>query len=145
MSDPPPSCAEGLQSAAAKGSLGEGDCAAHDREAQSHRQRRIPSLSPQFSRARDRSWRLTRERFHAMTRTKEADRLDPWLAEAKPSLISSFAAGIARDKPAVPAAITEPWTNGRAEAQITKLKLVRSQMYGRANCNLPQARLLDAT
>ncbi len=68
------------------------------------------------------------ERFHAMIRTKEADQLDPWLAEAKPSLISSFATGIARDKSAVRAAITEPCSNGQVEAQITKLKLVKRQM-----------------
>jgi hypothetical protein len=40
-----------------------------------------------------------------MIRTKEADQLDPWLAEAKPSLISSFATGVAGDKSAVRAAI----------------------------------------
>ena len=82
------------------------------------------------------------DQFHAMIRTKEADQLDPWLAEAKPSLISSFATGIATDKSAVRAAITEPWPNGQVEAQITKLELVKRQMYGRANLDLLQARLL---
>ena len=84
------------------------------------------------------------ERFHAMIRKKEADQLDPWIAEASGSLVSSFATGVARDKAAVRAAIVEPWSNGQVEAQITKLKLVKRQMYGRAKLDLLQARLLGA-
>jgi len=41
-------------------------------------------------------------------------------------------------------AITQPWSNGQVEAQITKLKLVKRQMYGRAKIDLLQARLLGA-
>ena len=84
------------------------------------------------------------ERFHAMIRKKEGDQLDPWIAEARDSLVSSFATGIANDKSAVRAAITEPWSNGQVEAQITKLKLVKHQMYGRGNLDPLQARLLGA-
>jgi transposase len=46
----------------------------------------------------------------------------------------------AHDKSAVHAAITQPWSNGQVEAQITKLKLVKRQMYGRAKLDLLQAR-----
>ncbi|MCK1374926.1 transposase, partial [Bradyrhizobium sp. 49] len=42
------------------------------------------------------------------------------------------------------AAITQPWSNGQVEAQITKLKLVKRQMYGRAKLYLLQARLIGA-
>jgi transposase len=49
-----------------------------------------------------------------------------------------------RDKAAVRAAITEPWSNGQTEGQITKLKLVKRQMYGRAKIDLLQARLMGA-
>jgi transposase len=49
-----------------------------------------------------------------------------------------------RLRAAVHAAITQPWSNGQVEAQITKLKLVKRQMYGRANLDLLQARLLGA-
>ena len=59
-------------------------------------------------------------------------------------LIASFATGIANDKGAVHAAITQPWSNGQVEAQITKLKLVKRQMYGRAKLDLLQARLIGA-
>ena len=43
-----------------------------------------------------------------------------------------------------PAAITEPWSNGQTEGQITKLKLVKRQMYGRGKIDLLQARLIGA-
>jgi transposase len=88
--------------------------------------------------------RILIDRFQAMIRTTEAIELEPWITESKRSLIASFANGVARDKPAVYAAITQPWSNGQVEAQITKLKLVKRQMYGRAKLDLLQARLIGA-
>ncbi|MCK1453824.1 transposase [Bradyrhizobium sp. 35] len=67
--------------------------------------------------------------------------LEPRIDESKRSLIASFANGIANDKGAVHAAITQPWSN---EAHIAKLKLVERQMYGRAKLDLLQARLIGA-
>ena len=84
------------------------------------------------------------ERFQAMLRQKLDADLDPWIACARMSLIASFASGIIKDKDAVRAAITEPWSNGQTEGQITKLKLVKRQMYGRAKIDLLQARLIGA-
>ena len=37
-----------------------------------------------------------------------------------------------------------PWSNGQTEGHITKLKLVKRQMYGRAKLDLLRARLLGA-
>ena len=71
--------------------------------------------------------------------------LDPWIANASLSLIATFASGIIRDKAAVRAAITEPWSNGQTAGQVMKLKLVKRQMYGRAKIDLLQARLIGAT
>lgn len=73
------------------------------------------------------------DRFQAMIRKKAEIELEPWINESKQSLIASFATGIAKDKAAVHAAIIQPWSNGQVEAQITKLKLVKRQMYGRAS------------
>jgi transposase len=84
------------------------------------------------------------DRFQVMIRKTRAIELEPWITESKRSLIASFANGIASDKPAVHAAITQPWSNGQVEAQITKLKLVKRQMYGRAKLDLLQARLIGA-
>jgi transposase len=88
--------------------------------------------------------RILIDRFQAMIRKTNAIELEPWIIESKRSLIASFANGVARDKPAVHAAITQPWSNGQVEAQIAKLKLVKRQMYGRAKLDLLQARLIGA-
>ena len=50
--------------------------------------------------------------------------------------------GILKDKAAVVAAITSSWSNGQTEGQITKLKLVKRQMYGRGKIDLLQARVI---
>ena len=84
------------------------------------------------------------DRFHAMIRKRTDAALDPWITEARTSLIASFATGIGNDRTAVHAAITEPWSNGQTEGQITKLKLVKRQMYGRAKIDLLQARVIGA-
>ena len=85
------------------------------------------------------------ESFQLMVRDKLVTDIDPWIATASRSLIASFARGVIKDKAAVCAAITEPWSNGQTEGQITKLKLVKRQMYGRAKIDLLQARLVGAT
>ena len=36
------------------------------------------------------------------------------------------------------------WSNGQAEGQITKLKMMKRQMYGRANFDLLRRRILLA-
>ncbi|MGI4800222.1 MAG: ISL3 family transposase [Janthinobacterium lividum] len=84
------------------------------------------------------------ERFQAMIRTKAAAELDGWIEQARTSLIAPLARGVSKDVAAVRAAITEPWSNGQTEGQITKLKLVKRQMYGRANLDLLEARLIGA-
>lgn len=89
--------------------------------------------------------RMLVEKFQVILRKKRVDDLDPWIAAASTGLIASFASGITNDKAAVRAAITEPWSNGQTEGQITKLKLVKRQMYGRAKIDLLQARLIGAT
>ena len=80
--------------------------------------------------------------FHNMVRKRITGDLDSWIARASAGLIASFAAGIRKDKAAISAAISEPWSNGQTEGQITKLKLVKRQMYGRAKIDLLQARLI---
>jgi len=83
--------------------------------------------------------------FHVMVRKKAAAALDEWVTIAQGSLIASFVNGMARDIDAVRAALETPWSNGQTEGQITKLKLVKRQMYGRGNLDLLEARLIGAT
>jgi len=85
------------------------------------------------------------DRFHRLIQQRKDKRLDEWLADAKPGLMASFASGIAQDLAAVKAALIEPWSNGQIEGQNTKLKLVKRQMYGRANLDLLRARLIGTT
>jgi transposase len=80
--------------------------------------------------------------FQGMVRKKSLADLDPWLERARSSLVAPFANGVAKDKAAVSAAITLPWSNGQTEGQITKLKLVKRQMYGRGKFDLLQARVV---
>lgn len=70
-----------------------------------------------------------------MIRRKTEAGLAPWIERAGASLVASFASGVAKDEAAVRAAIT---------SQITRLKLVRRQMYGRGKIDLLQARLIGA-
>lgn len=82
------------------------------------------------------------DEFQTMIRHHDETMLTPWLSRATTSPVASFARGIARDEAAVRAAITSPWSNGQAEGQITKLKLVKRQMYGRGKLDLLEARLI---
>ena len=82
-------------------------------------------------------------RFQTMLRAKATEDLTAWIAAARESHLASFATGVAADRDAIAAALAEPWSNGQTEGQITKLKLVKRQMYGRANLDLLRARLVD--
>jgi transposase len=82
------------------------------------------------------------ERFHQMIRDRDRDALPAWITDARQGALASFAKGLTADQAAIAAALTEPWSNGQTEGQITKLKLVRRQMYGRGNLDLLRARLL---
>ncbi len=82
------------------------------------------------------------ERFHQMVRDRDPAALPAWITDAAGSVLASFGKGIVADRGAVAAAMTQPWSNGQTEGQITKLKLVKRQMYGRAKLDLLRARLL---
>jgi transposase len=89
---------------------------------------------------------LTKQ-FQAMVRNRVADHLAPWLTVCAASDVAdlqTFAAGLERDYAAIRAALTEPWSNGQTEGQVTRLKLVKRQMYGRAKFDLLRQRVLHA-
>jgi transposase len=73
--------------------------------------------------------------------------LEAWLADTRTSgvrAMETFAAGLEQDGAAVRAALTTPWSNGQAEGQVTRLKLLKRQMYGRAGFDLLRRRTLLA-
>jgi transposase len=82
--------------------------------------------------------------FQGVVRRRALAELDTWLERARPSLVASFANGVAKDYAAVQAAVSSPWSNGQTVGQITKLKLVKRQMYGRGKIDLLQVRLVGA-
>lgn len=84
------------------------------------------------------------ESFHEMLRRKSNDDLDAWIDRAATSLIAPFVNGVVRDRAAVQNAITSIWSNGQTEGQITKLKLIKRQMYGRGKLDLLEARIVGA-
>jgi len=58
------------------------------------------------------------------------------------SLRISWATGIKRDQAAVKAALSLAWSQGQVEGQITRLKFLKRQMYGRARFELLRSRVL---
>jgi transposase len=56
-----------------------------------------------------------------MLRKKDAASLDPWIDDAKNSLIAFFARGAMEDKAAVRADIDSPWANRQARDRSQSL------------------------
>jgi len=85
--------------------------------------------------------------FMQMVRKREGYRLDAWLKRVAASDISelqSFASGVEKDKAAVKAGLTWSINNGQVEGQVTKLKLIKRTMYGKAGFPLLRQRVLHA-
>jgi transposase len=85
--------------------------------------------------------------FVRLIRDRKVETLSSWLERAKKCPypeIQNFALGLEREFSAFEAALTEPWSTGQVEGQITRLKLLKRQMYGRANLDLLRLRLLHA-
>jgi transposase len=83
--------------------------------------------------------------FVQMVKQRLARHLAPWLAHAHQSSsaeLRGFASGIKRDYAAVQAALLLPWSQGQVEGQITRLKFLKRQMYGRARFDLLRSRVL---
>jgi transposase len=85
--------------------------------------------------------------FIRMVGERQPDNFDQWIRRARrsgPEEFSSFGAGLLRDELAVKAAMKYEWSNGQVEGQITRLKLLKGQMYGRAKLDLLRARVLHS-
>jgi transposase len=100
---------------------------------------RLLTISAPLMQARDLALK-----FAAIVRERKIGDLSNWFAEAVESELRSFANGLKQDEAAVQAALRLPWSNGQTEGQITRLKLIKRQMYGRAKCDLLRARVLQA-
>ena len=89
---------------------------------------------------------LTR-RFIKMVNKRRHQRWEKWQQAVKQSNVGelkSFAQGLRGDCDAVFEALRQPHSNGRTEGHINRLKLIKRQMYGRANFDLLRLRVLLA-
>ena len=87
------------------------------------------------------------QQFVQMMRTRTGEKLDAWLlAVVESPLVElySFAKSISEDQAAVLAGLTKEESNGPTEGQITRLKLIKRSMYGRAKFDLLRIRVLSS-
>jgi transposase len=83
--------------------------------------------------------------FLQMLRKREGERLDTWLTKVQESELpelQSFAHGVDQDKAAVQAGLTLPINNGQTEGHVTRIKLLKRMMYGKAGFALLRQRVL---
>jgi transposase len=77
--------------------------------------------------------------FANALRTRQSDFLNDWVERVKHSGLQglkAFVNGFATDYDAIRAAFSSPYSNGPLEGQITRLKLLKRQMCGRARFDL---------
>src|SRR5215471_17527546 len=98
--------------------------------------RTAPSLEKTYQLVQD---------FLTMMRQRDGELLDAWLLRVHESQLpelESFAHGIERDKDAVQAGLTLAINNGQVEGQVTRIKLIKRMMYGKAGFALLRQRVL---
>ena len=84
------------------------------------------------------------KRLNALLRRKTVEKLDDVLNAAAGTMLGRFAAGLRRDFDAINAALELPWTTSPVEGQISRIKMLKRTMYGRAGFELLRARVLHA-
>jgi len=70
--------------------------------------------------------------------------LDEVLAAATGTLFARFAASLRRNFDPINPALVLPWTTSPVEGQISRIKMLKRTMYGRAGFELLRARVLNA-
>jgi transposase len=83
--------------------------------------------------------------FAELMGARHGDRLDAWIAQVEgdelPQL-RSFATGLKRDLAAVVNGFSLPYSSGAVEGTVNRIKMLKRQMYGRANLDLLRKRVL---
>lgn len=107
---------------------------AHDRRAVALRHRDHDDLHRAIH---DHRARATGRGVIAMARRRPADPQASAIRE-----IGQFAVKTRQDEAAVRAGCILSWSNGQTEGQVTRLKFLKRQMYGRAGFDLLRKRVL---
>lgn len=84
------------------------------------------------------------KRLHRVLRRDTSESLADVLVEAERTSLARFAAQLQRDAEAVQAALELPWTTSPAEGQISRIKMLKRTMDGRAGFDLLRARVVHA-
>jgi transposase len=87
------------------------------------------------------------QEFFRLVHSRQGTQLDAWLSKVEASGIPElqrFANGLERDKAAVLAGLTLVHSNGQVEGQVTRIKLIKRMMFGRAGFALLRQRVLHA-
>ena len=85
--------------------------------------------------------------FGRLVRQRDQGAFTAWLEAAATSSVPEFrevANGMRRDRAAIEAALTHEWSSGQVEGQVTRIKLLKRQMFGRAKFDLLRKRVLLA-
>lgn len=85
--------------------------------------------------------------FANLLRSKTTDKLDHWMQSVRASGLAemeAFVAGLDADLPAIQSAASQYWSNAQTEGQVNRLKMLKRQMYGRANFDLLRRHVLYA-
>lgn len=77
-----------------------------------------------------------------MLRKQSNESLNAWCDAAAATPLAAFVALLRRDLDAVQAAIDTPWSTSPVEGQISRLKMLKRTMYGRAGFDLLRQRVL---
>ena len=85
------------------------------------------------------------KRLHRVLRRDTSESLADVLVAAERTSLAHFAAQLQRDAKAVQAALELPWTTSPAEGQISRIKMLKRTMYGRAGFDLLRAHVLHAS
>ncbi|HUR05520.1 MAG TPA: transposase [Nonomuraea sp.] len=108
-----------------------------------HRRRHLEELIPACSHLTALASRV--REFAAILTQRRGHDLDAWISAARADdlpVLHSLTLGLDKDKQAVIAGLTLPYSNGPMEGTNTKVKLLKRQMYGRANPDLLRKRIL---
>jgi transposase len=85
--------------------------------------------------------------FADLMTKRRGRRLERWITAADASglpELRSFITGLRRDQDAVVAGLTLPYSSGVVEGHVNRIKMLKRQMYGRANPDLLRRRILLA-
>lgn len=83
--------------------------------------------------------------FAEMMVDRRGRELERWMAAADADnlpALHSFVRGLRRDLDAVTAGLTLPWSSGPVEGHVNRIKMIKRQMFGRANPDLLRKRIL---